>query len=77
MLDLHGLSAATAQLALVDVLRRTFAFVCTGKPRELGDLKVGSSTLRLSWWRVVSNAAEVAVASCGAVCYRMLSTRAA
>ena len=40
MLDLHGLSAATAQLALVDVLRRTFAFVCTGKPRELGDLKV-------------------------------------
>jgi DNA-nicking Smr family endonuclease len=42
-LDLHGLSAATAQLALVDMLRRTFAFVCTARPKELGDLKVGSS----------------------------------
>lgn len=37
--DLHGLSTATGQLALVDVLRRCFKFFCTSQSAELGDLK--------------------------------------
>ena len=40
VLDLHGLSAATAQLALLDVLRRTFAFFCSSQPGEFSDLRV-------------------------------------
>ena len=34
--NLHGLNAATAQLAVVDILRRVYALYCYAPPAELG-----------------------------------------
>lgn len=38
--NLHGMNAGTAQLAIVDVLRRIFGLYCVAPPREVRDLRI-------------------------------------